>query len=151
LKNISGVDYHHKCSKQDKIIFQALKQVYKSPNGNHAGGDKKWKLPGIAGIMIAIGYILSPLSFYNDALVNIPLSVATAYLLHKWLNLDFQVMTAAAYIFSNILGLALMAWGFWLGKRKPDWRISPARTALTVLIYLLIAVLVSWLTQKILH
>jgi|GEM_PF-1669447 len=120
-------------------------------NNDYVGGGGRWKFPGFAGILIAIGYILSPLSFYNDSFVNIPLSVATAYLLHKWLNVDFQVMTAFAYIFSNVLGFALMAWGFWLRKRKPDWRISPTRTALNLMVYLLIAVLVSWLMQKIVH
>ena len=58
-----------------------------------------------------IGFILSPLSWWNDAVVNIPLSVAGGALLNKALGIPFDVGVAASYLASNVVGMALVVVG----------------------------------------
>ncbi len=62
------------------------------------------------GAAAAVGYILSPLSAWNDAFVNVPIALAVARLLEplgvpRWLG--FQLGYAA----SNIAGLLLLILG----------------------------------------
>jgi hypothetical protein len=73
------------------------------------------------GIVGLIGYILSPASWWNDAFVNIPLSLGLAILAKKLLGTPLDLGFAAAYWATNILGVILMAIGF-QGVR--DTRVS---------------------------
>ncbi|MMZ68825.1 hypothetical protein D1872_315640 [compost metagenome] len=57
------------------------------------------------------GYILSPLSWWNDAFVNIPLSLALAGALYKLAGVDPKIGFAASYWFTNVAGLVLMLLG----------------------------------------
>ncbi len=58
-----------------------------------------------------IGYILSPFSWWNDAVVNIPLSLAIGAAANKLLGVPLDAATAIAYTATNIAGVALMALG----------------------------------------
>ena len=63
------------------------------------------------GTLAVLGYILSPLSWWNDLWVNIPIAYAAASLaqfLHPQLFLPVFV---GAYWFTNLLGLILMHLG----------------------------------------
>ena len=62
-------------------------------------------------IILTIGWILSPLTLYNDSFVNIPISMAIAYLCNRLLGWNFVSVTGVAYISTNILGLLLIALG----------------------------------------
>ena len=66
---------------------------------------------GVYALVALIGYVLSPLSWWNDALVNIPLSLAAGYAIHKITGINLDLAVAGAYTASNILGIALLAWG----------------------------------------
>ncbi|RLG84053.1 MAG: hypothetical protein DRO40_02490 [Thermoprotei archaeon] len=60
-------------------------------------------------IIFTIGYILSPLTWWNDAFVNIPLSYVIASILAFFLgNEMFPLLFSLSYLFTNILGFALM-------------------------------------------
>ena len=60
------------------------------------------------GTLAVVGYLLSPLSWWNDLWVNIPLAYAVANLAH-WLNVRlFLPAFITAYWVTNILGLILM-------------------------------------------
>ncbi|BEP18551.1 hypothetical protein PYJP_19030 [Pyrofollis japonicus] len=65
----------------------------------------------IGGILATIGYILSPLSWWNDAIVNIPLSLAIAYLLNKAFGLNKLAGFYLGYMFTNVLGMYLLLYG----------------------------------------
>jgi hypothetical protein len=56
-----------------------------------------------------IGWLLSPLTFWNDALVNIPISYLCASLTRRVIPGDFLILTLVYYWISNILGLWMMA------------------------------------------
>jgi len=63
------------------------------------------------GFLVAIGYILSPLSFWNDMLVNIPLSYGFAYLFSFLVKNVFLESMIIFYWITNIAGMLLMHYG----------------------------------------
>ncbi|MFA7286166.1 MAG: hypothetical protein WC052_00690 [Patescibacteria group bacterium] len=63
------------------------------------------------GILTTIGYILSPLSWWNDLLINIPLAYAFAFpfgLISRDLFLPMMVL---GYWITNVVGFILMHHG----------------------------------------
>jgi len=69
------------------------------------------KMKKIIGVFIAlIGFILSPLSWWNDLFINIPLAYAVAYLFHL-ISRSFFIVFLIAYLGTNVLGLILMQKG----------------------------------------
>ena len=56
-----------------------------------------------------VGWLLSPLTFWNDALINIPISYLCASLTSRVLPGNFIVLTLVYYWLSNVLGLCMMA------------------------------------------
>jgi len=63
------------------------------------------------GLITAIGYILSPLSFWNDMLVNIPLAYGFAYLLSFLIKNIFLESMIVFYWITNIVGMLMMHYG----------------------------------------
>lgn len=64
--------------------------------------------PFIRNSIFFIGWVLSPLTFWNDAFVNIPLSYLMANLLIRVINVNFLWLVLASYWATNVLGLYLM-------------------------------------------
>jgi hypothetical protein len=60
------------------------------------------------GLLAAIGYMLSPLSWWNDAFVNIPLALAFAWLVSLVYPRAFEVSWIAGYWLTNVAGFVLM-------------------------------------------
>lgn len=70
--------------------------------------------------MITAGYLLSPLSWWNDLFVNIPIAYLFAFgfgIIHKSL---FVPMLIIGYWITNVAGFMLMHYGFKRGFVKPD-------------------------------
>ncbi len=64
--------------------------------------------PALKGAVFFIGWLLSPLTFWNDMFVNIPLSYICASLAVRVIPADFFLLVLIFYWLSNILGLYLM-------------------------------------------
>lgn len=63
------------------------------------------------GIVATIGYILSPLSWWNDVFVNIPISYAVACIV-AYFNRDLFIPSfITAYLITNVVGLIMMHLG----------------------------------------
>lgn len=60
------------------------------------------------GLLAVLGYILSPLSWWNDLWINLPLAYAVANLAHAAGARMFLPTFIAAYWATNLLGLILM-------------------------------------------
>jgi hypothetical protein len=74
-----------------------------------AGTGVRRRLRG--GFLAVVGYILSPLSWWNDAFINLPLAWLFASVVSlAWYRLFMPAMIVG-YWLTNILGLALMAQG----------------------------------------
>ncbi len=55
------------------------------------------------------GLILSPITWFNDPIVNVPIALALTHLLIRVLGKElFIPVFTASYVFTNILGLLLM-------------------------------------------
>ena len=71
------------------------------------------------GVLFLVGYILSPLSFWNDLLVNIPL----AYLMTFWVGYFWPQLMLPAFILgywiTNLLGFVAMKQGADHFNNKP--------------------------------
>jgi len=55
-----------------------------------------------------LGWLLSPLTAWNDVFLNIPLAYVLAMVFVKAFRTDFVVTLLAAYWFTNIIGLVMM-------------------------------------------
>ncbi len=95
----------------------------------------------VGAIIATVGYILSPLSWWNDAFVNIPISIATAYVLHILLGVDKLLGFYVGYLASNIVGMFMLFYGGYLltGSRQSLGKRDVVIGALTSLIYTVIA------------
>ncbi|OLP17235.1 hypothetical protein BST81_17020 [Leptolyngbya sp. 'hensonii'] len=63
------------------------------------------------GLLLVVGYLLSPLSWWNDLIFNLPIAYGIGYLCHL---LDANLLLPgmiAGYWLSNILGILLMQAG----------------------------------------
>ena len=60
------------------------------------------------GVLGVIGFILSPLSWWNDAFVNIPLAIGFAWLVACFYKPLFQPAVVVGYWLTNLLGFVLM-------------------------------------------
>jgi hypothetical protein len=74
------------------------------------------------GLLVIIGYLLSPLCWWNDLIFNLPIAYGFGYLC-SWLVSDWLVPGAiAGYWISNIVGILLMQFGaidVWQEQPKP--------------------------------
>ena len=99
-------------------------------------------------LLVIIGFILSPLTWWNDLVVNIPLAYLFSLpfsLLHENLFLPSFIL---GYWLSNLLGFLLMHWGGegLLTHNKPTFRIK--HSLLISLLYSMIIiclVYIGWL------
>ena len=60
------------------------------------------------GIVAFVGFILSPLSWWNDLFVNIPIAYGVAYLFGLMSKSLFFPMFLAAYLLTNVAGFIMM-------------------------------------------
>jgi hypothetical protein len=100
-----------------------------------------------SGIVAVIGYLLSPLSGWNDAFVNLPLAWLFASLISLASHRLFAPAMILGYWLTNIVGLLMMARGTAgvvagdsprLRRRQLFWSLIAATgyTLLVVLLYL---------------
>ncbi|MGF1514588.1 MAG: hypothetical protein ACFB5Z_12970 [Elainellaceae cyanobacterium] len=63
------------------------------------------------GTLVGLGYMLSPLSWWNDLVFNLPIALAFGYGV-SWLYADwFLPGTVVGYWLSNVLGIVMMQFG----------------------------------------
>ena len=55
-----------------------------------------------------LGWLLSPLTSWNDVFVNIPLAYGMAVVFVKAFHADFVITLLSAYWLTNIIGIAMM-------------------------------------------
>ena len=67
-----------------------------------------WKRKLSGGILVGLGFMLSPLSWWNDLVVNLPLALGFAWLVSWFYKPAFEVCVIVGYWLTNIAGLILM-------------------------------------------
>src|SRR4029078_5491677 len=67
-----------------------------------------WKQKVSGGILAVIGFMLSPLSWWNDLFVNVPLALAVGWVWILFYKPAFEVSLIIGYWLTNVLGFVLM-------------------------------------------
>jgi hypothetical protein len=85
---------------------------------------RKTKISG--GLMAVVGFMLSPLSWWNDLVVNVPLALAFAWIVSLFYKPAFTASAVVGYWLTNVLGFVLMHKGavkmLSKAERKYSWR-----------------------------
>ena len=82
-----------------------------------------------------IGWMLSPLTFWNDAFVNIPIAYLLASLVVRFIKADFLFLVLVFYWLSNGSGILMM---YLSGKSIIQDKNSRLKALVTLLITVLI-------------
>jgi hypothetical protein len=67
-----------------------------------------WKRKMEGGVLGFVGFMLSPLSWWNDLFVNVPLALAFAWVVALFYKPAFEVACIVGYWLTNVLGFVLM-------------------------------------------
>ena len=70
-----------------------------------------WKRKITGGVLAFVGYMLSPLSWWNDLFVNVPLALAFAWVVSFFYRPAFEASVILGYWLTNVLGFVLMQKG----------------------------------------
>ena len=70
-----------------------------------------WKRKISGGLLAVIGFMLSPLSWWNDLFVNVPLALGFAWVVSLLYKPAFTVAWVIGYWLTNVLGFVLMQKG----------------------------------------
>src|ERR1043166_8178761 len=85
-----------------------------------------WKRKVTGGVLAVIGFMLSPLSWWNDLFVNVPLAIAFAWLVSLVYPRVFEASVIVGYWLTNVLGFFLMHKGaqnmMSAERKKYSWR-----------------------------
>lgn len=93
-------------------------------------------------IIFFIGWVLSPFTFWNDVIINIPIAYLCASLFVRFIPVKFLILVMIFYWLSNGLGLLLM---YMSGKqiiaKGEGWVREILKLILTIVIYSIILIL----------
>lgn len=95
------------------------------------------------GSLFAIGFALSPISWWNDAVVNLPIAYLAAQLVAVIDQRLFLFAFVGAYWATNLIGLLCMHASARKLLRKMEQRISLRRFFLISLLYTLLIVVLA--------
>ena len=63
------------------------------------------------GVFLVVGYLLSPLCWWNDLIINLPIAYGFGYVISLWHSEWFFPAAIAGYWLSNLVGIILMQMG----------------------------------------
>lgn len=86
------------------------------------GMSLKQKIRG--GLLAFIGYMLSPLSWWNDMFVNVPLALVFAWIVSAFYRPAFSPSLVIGYWLTNVLGFVLMHKGAQTALANQDRKYS---------------------------
>jgi hypothetical protein len=67
-----------------------------------------WKRKFKGGVLAMVGFMLSPLSWWNDLFVNVPLALAFAWVVSLLYPPSFKIACVMGYWLTNVLGFVLL-------------------------------------------
>ncbi|MEM8605083.1 MAG: hypothetical protein AAGF24_14770 [Cyanobacteria bacterium P01_H01_bin.121] len=112
------------------------------------GQQKTWFKRVKGSIILGLGYLLSPLSWWNDLVFNFPIAAAFGWCIARLQPEWFWPATIVGYWLSNILGIVMMQIGATdtlLPNRDRNWRAELAWSLGGATLYsVVIAGLVYW-------
>jgi hypothetical protein len=107
-----------------------------------------WKRKLTGSVLATIGFLLSPLSWWNDLFINLPLALGFAWAVSWFYRPAFELSLVVGYWLTNVLGFLLMHKGaqrFASGQPKAYSRRDFAKDVGVSLLYTgLILILLKW-------
>ena len=103
-----------------------------------------WKRKVTGGVLAFVGFMLSPLSWWNDLFVNLPLALCFAWLVSLVYAPAFDASVVIGYWLTNVLGFVLMHKGAQKMSKdqdQPYTRRDLIRDFLVSLLYTMVIVL----------
>ncbi len=103
-----------------------------------------WKRKTLGSIIAVTGYMLSPLSWWNDLFVNVPLALAFAWVISLFDRRAFMPSLVVGYWLTNVIGFILLHKGaqqLLSKKPKPYTRRDLLKDISISLLYTLLIVL----------
>lgn len=98
--------------KPDSVIDPAQQSIAAPLQSFNAGSIKLLSFKKLRGsLLLVLGFLLSPLSWWNDLIFNLPVAYLFGYLCHLIHSDWFIPATIAGYWLSNVLGVLLMQAG----------------------------------------
>lgn len=70
--------------------------------------DMSWQRKMTGGVLGFIGFMLSPLSWWNDLLVNVPLAIGFGWLVAWFYPSAFHMAVVLGYWMTNVIGFVLI-------------------------------------------
>ena len=111
-----------------------------------------WKRRVGGGLVGFLGFMLSPLSWWNDLFVNIPIAVGFGWLASLVYKPAFHPAVVVGYWLTNVIGLVLMQKGTTAaisGQPRPYSRKSLVKDLVISLLYTaVILLLIRWQVLK---
>jgi hypothetical protein len=107
------------------------------------GARMGWGRKVSGGMVATIGYLLSPLSWWNDMFVNVPLALVFAWVVSAFYHPAFVPALVVGYWLTNVLGFVLMHKGglqMFSGEPKKYRRKHFVKDVLISLLYTLLIV-----------
>jgi hypothetical protein len=83
-----------------------------------------WARKATGSVVALIGYMLSPLSWWNDLFVNVPLALAFAWIVSLFYKPAFEISCVVGYWLTNVLGFVLMHKGAQQVFARPGHKYS---------------------------
>ncbi|MCX5715536.1 MAG: hypothetical protein NTV07_01480 [Candidatus Omnitrophica bacterium] len=92
----------------------------------------------LLGLVAFIGWLLSPLTWWNDAFVNIPIAYISASFINRFVPRSFLAAFLISYWFTNVLGIIMMYIGAGKLAAKTFMSNKGYAVILTILVYSII-------------
>jgi hypothetical protein len=70
--------------------------------------EQNLRRKSLGGILAMIGYLLSPLSWWNDLFINVPLALAFAWIVSAFYPPAFEASFVIGYWLTNVAGFILL-------------------------------------------
>lgn len=96
-----------------------------------------WKRKVTGGFLALIGYLLSPLSWWNDMFINVPLALVFAWVVSAFYKPAFTASLVVGYWLTNVLGFILLHKGAQQMLSKEEKKYSRRELYKDVIISLL--------------
>jgi hypothetical protein len=84
-----------------------------------------WKRKLTGGFVAFVGFMLSPLSWWNDLFVNVPLALCFAWVVSLFYRPAFEESLVIGYWLTNLLGFLLMHLGARAMRSKESSPLPP--------------------------
>lgn len=137
----------------DSSVIDGNIDLYSNKNLMYIIKEMQKNLNAFDFTLFFAGYLLSPISFYNDLIVNIPISVFLAtqtITIFNNLLLNKPILIAIYYIITNAIGLLLMYVSLRNINTKISWTFMNKKSFISIGIISIALVIVSYLIEYIL-